>query len=360
MGKFVPPHIVFDVSGHGFGHAGMCLPVLKALKVRQPDFRLTLRSSLPEQWLRDRLRVPFDYRPSEDFGMAMFDGLRVDAPTSLAYYVDLHARWDAVIEDAAAAVLQLRADLLVSNISYISLAAATAVGVDAVAYSSLNWADVFWAYCADLPGAALVRARMAEAYATAALFLQPTPSMAMPSIVNGRPTKPVVKRGLDRSAEIRTRLGLPDGVRLALVSMGGIATPIDTAVWPSLEGWRIILGSDERPSHHDVSSWAELDMSFIDCLASSSVVIIKPGYGLITEAVCHGKPLLYLPRDTWPETPAELAWVAENGVGERLDEATLRAGTFAAALTRLAASPMPPPPQADGAFEVADLLLARL
>jgi hypothetical protein len=356
----VPPHIVVDISGHGFGHAAMTLPVLTALKARRPDVRLTVRSGLAAGWLRARVETPFDYIADADFGMAMAGSLTVSARESLDHYRRMHGDWPGAVAGAAAALAPLKADLLLSNISYLSLAAAQALGIPCVAYSSLNWADVFWAYCGNLPGAEAIREQMAEAYAAADVFLQPEPSMPMPSIGNGRPVGPVVRCGRNRRAEVAQALGLTLQTRILLLSLGGGSAPIDYAAWPRLLGWHVIVGDDEAPGHPDVSSWSRLDMPFRDALASADALLVKPGYGLITEAVFSGKPLLYAPRAGWPENEAQIAWLHQRGRGEAVSEDVLGAGAFLRAAERLLSPPLTLPVCPDGAGEVAEAVLARL
>lgn len=338
----------------------MTLPVLSALAALAPDVRVTIRSGLPESWLRERLEVPFDYVAGHDFGMAMESSLRVRAQATFDYYSTLHRDWDLTVAEASDALRPLEADLLVSNISYVSLAAAQAIGLDRMAYSSLNWADVFWAYCGHLQGARAIRDRMAEAYAAADLFLQPKPSMPMPSILNGRPVSPVVRVGRNRREEIERKLGLVPGTQLMLLSFGGTALPIDYTVWPRLEGWHVVAGSDEPTGHPDVSSWRNLGTPFRDALASADVLVAKPGYGLFTEGVFSGKPILYLPRDGWPETGPLVEWLGRWGAGARIEEDVVRAGACTGPAQELLARPLKKPDASGGAEEVALAILDRL
>ena len=354
------PHIVVDITGHGYGHAAMTLPVVDALAALRPGLRLTLRSSLPDAWLRARVAAPFDYLVNHELGMAMENSLRVKAWESLAHYAAVHSDWDGAVARAAAELASLDADLLVSNVGYLSLAAARQIGIDRVAYSSLNWADVFWGYCGHLPGADRIMSQMVEAYAAAGAFIQPTPSMPMPSIRNGLSTAPVVRIGRNRRAEIARMLNLGDDVRLAVISLGGIETEVAYSAWPRLAGWRVVSGAQDRPDHPDVVLWNELGMPFIDILASADLLVIKPGYGLITEAVCNGKPALYVPRPGWPETEAQLAWLERHGIGRAISEQDLHGGRFLADASDLLSGNLPPPPAADGAGEVARLILERL
>ena len=111
------------------------------------------------------------------------------------------------VSDAAVQLASLEPTLLLSNVPYLSIAAASKVGVPAIAMSSLNWADVFYHYCGHLPGAKAIWQQMADVYAAARTFLQLTPAMAMPSIRNGQGLGPVALLGRDRRVELRQRFG---------------------------------------------------------------------------------------------------------------------------------------------------------
>ena len=162
------PHLVVDISAHGYGHAGMTLPVLKALPAAIPGLKLTIRTALPRAWLADRLDVAFDQlpppAPEEDFGLIMENAMTVRARTAWkAIAVSTRRCFRQWIDAAARALVVLLAvQLLVSNIPYITLAGARKAGIPALAYSTLNWADMFQVYCSGQPGADAILAEMVD------------------------------------------------------------------------------------------------------------------------------------------------------------------------------------------------------
>ena len=353
----MPPRLVVDLSGHGYGHAGMTIPILDALRRARPDVALTIRTTVPRGWIAERLGGPFDWIEEEDFGMAMADAMRVLPRESAAAYRRLHADWPARVAAAAERLAGLRPALLLSNVSYLSLAAARRAGVPALAYSSLNWADVFAHYCGGDPGAASVLRDMREAYAAAELFLQSVPSMAMPSIGNGRPIGPVARLGRDRRAELRRRVGA--GI-VVLVALGGIPLPLPVGRWPRLPGLRIVLATAATDRHPDVVPLSEVGIPFVDAVRSCDVVVAKTGYGTLAEAACNGAPILHVPRRDWPETASLAVWLKGHARSLELDEATLRSGGFAAAVGAVRALPAVPAPAPTGIAEAVALLLGRL
>src|ERR1035437_7814846 len=94
------PHLVVDLSGHGFGHAGMTVPVLNALRCGIPRLKLTIRTTVPVDWLSERVEGPFDFVQQPDFGMAMADARRVLPDESFANYSRIHADWSQKIAGA--------------------------------------------------------------------------------------------------------------------------------------------------------------------------------------------------------------------------------------------------------------------
>ena len=257
---------------------------------------------MPAAWLAERLEGECNYIDQNDFGMAMVDSLHVRQNVKL-FSIFIHSR---ILERESYATRlcnwhHWNRTLLLSNVPYLSIAAASKVEVPAIAMSSLNWADVFYHYCGHLPGAKAIWQQMADAYAAARTFLQLTPAMPMPSIRNGQGLGPVALLGRDRRVELRQRFGWDADDIIALLTLGGIHTELPVTRWPRLGRVRLVTGSKSEFSHPDIRSSAELEFPFIDLVRSCDVIISKPGYGIVTEAACNGVPILLVSRPGWPE-----------------------------------------------------------
>jgi hypothetical protein len=101
------PHLVVDVSGHGYGHAVMTLPILNELRLLRPCLKFTIRTSVPSGWIAERLKGPFAYVHQPDLGMAMANALHVQANESALAYSLLHKHWNERVYDAAAQLAAL-------------------------------------------------------------------------------------------------------------------------------------------------------------------------------------------------------------------------------------------------------------
>lgn len=225
----------------------------------------------------------------------------VDRAASAKAYDAYHANWRAKIADQTIALSALRPDLLVSDIPYASLAAAEQLGVPAIALCSLNWRDVRLAYCgADHA----ITQTIEDAYQSARVFLQPEPHMPMLWLKNARSIGPIGRRGVNRAAELRQKLGLASDRKLILVSFGGIAgaPAMDFSHAPELF---FIAPSSGGHNSIDVR---DAGLPMIDILASVDAVVTKDGYATLVEAAVNGVRILMLERAHWPEAPYLRAW----------------------------------------------------
>jgi hypothetical protein len=353
------PHLLVDISGHGFGHVAQTAAVLNDLTQRLPELRLTVRSSAPAALLRERIRPPFDHLSSSfDFGMRMADAMRVDVAATLADYRELHADWDARVAREAATMQALAPDLLLANIPYLSLAAAHAAGIPAVALCCLNWADIYDHFSPDDAESAAIHRQMQSAYADARCFLQIAPTMPMPDLPNRHTLGVVAELGKPRRDLLDARFGA--STRRVLVSMGGIEKRLPMENWPVQPGVVWLVPQRWGIQRADIAPFESLGLGFSDLLASCDAIVTKPGYGTFSEAACNGVPVLYLAREDWPEAPYLVAWLEQNGRCRELPAERLENGEVGEYLEELWATPAPPAPLPEGVAQAAKYLLEQL
>ncbi len=351
------PHLVVSISGHGYGHIAQTAPVLNQLRNLMPQLRLTVRSSAPVKQLRARILAPFTHLPgTDDTGMAMTSALHVDVAASRALYRTFHTGWDKKIAQEAKILQELGADLVFSNVGYLPLAGAQRANIPCAAFCSLNWHDIYRHYCHSDPADLAISAEIHSCYSGADAFFRATPGMNMSGLANLICVAPTAETGQNRRDEINRILQLPAGTRLVLVSMGGISNPLPIDEWPSLEGVRYLT----QQSSARAIDFETLPMSFSDLLASSDALLCKPGYGSFVEAACSGVPVLYTARPDWPESPALIEWLQQNGVGAPISPYQLISGDFSEAMQQIWQAEKPQPPAPDGAKQVARWLAEHL
>lgn len=284
----------------------MTAPVIAALRRRRPDLRLTIQTAVPRTFLEERYGPDFHHVPEiPDFGLKMLSATRVDLDASAAAYRKLLAEFDPLVEVEAERLRQARPDVVLANVPFVTLAAASRAGIPSVALSSLNWADIYRHYLGDRPEADAVWSVMRVSYHAALAFLRVTPAMDMPGLNNVIDIGTVARLGRNRRDEID---GMRPG-RVGLVAFGGIDHDLPMAKWPRVEGWTWICAHDCPPDRDDIRSLRDVGLPFSDLAASVDVIVTKPGYGTFSEAGLSGTPVLYVARPDWPETPAMDNWL---------------------------------------------------
>jgi hypothetical protein len=355
------PSLLVDISAHGYGHVAQTAPVLNALAQRVPGLSITVRSAAPEELLRRRITCEFRHIPvALDFGMIMANAVEVLVAESAAAYRAYHADWEGKVRRAAEEMRTLRPDLLLANVPYLSLAAAHAAGIRAVAMCCLNWADIFRHYCANEPGASNIHAQMLAAYNSVGTFLKVQPAMPMPDQRHVRAIAPIAQVGRSRRIDIGARLGNGTADRLILIAMGGVEYRLPMEQWPRIAGVRWLIPAAWGLTRDDTTAFESLGYPFGDVLASCDAVLTKPGYGTFAEAACAGVPVLYVSRHDWPEEPHLVQWLEQNAACGEVSRAHLQSGELAGALSDLWARPRPPVPLAGGAEEAAEMLAVLL
>jgi hypothetical protein len=337
-------HLIIALSSHGFGHIGQTAPVIRALLDRDPSIRITLRTAAPEYKLIEHTgRRLTQQNIATDVGIIQANALEMDLVKTAQAYMEFHRDWGLKIDREAHDLLAVNPDLVISNISYLTLAGASHAGIPAVALGNINWAVIYaYLFNGHQTESAAILQQMQDAYASASIFLRPAPSMPMPTLHNLHPIGPIAQKGKYRRDEILERLVLGTDTRLVLVSLGGMELTPPIEQWPRLQRLHILAPDSWKAHHPDISAIEMLDIPFIDILASCDALIAKPGYGSFTESACMGIPVLYLPRHNWPEAKYLITWLESHGRCRPLRENDFMAGNIQEALELLWSLYVPP------------------
>jgi len=351
------PHLVVSISVHGFGHVAQAAPILNLLHERMPQLRLTVRSAVPLSHLRSRIHAPFEHLHSMgDIGMIMSSAIDICVEDSRAAYRDFHAGWESRVSTEAQLLRDLKADAVFSNVGYLPLAGAQMAGIPNAALCSLNWAYIYRHYCGD----DMIAKQIQACYANADVFLRATPGMAMRDLHNLVAVAPIAAVGNNQRDELNRLLQLSSDEKLALVSMGGIAGRLPIECWPCIDGVHWLVQESWQVNRPDAIVLESLPLNFSDLLASSDVLMCKPGYGSFVEAACSGTPIMYVNRPDWPESPALTEWSQQNSTCREISRTKLESGNFTEELESILHAPRPAQVLPDGADQTVNWLMRNI
>jgi L-arabinokinase len=369
--KRPPRQIAFYITSHGLGHATRSSAIIRELfratQGREPGLRVDVVGELPA-WVFDELapwRASIRFRKKRcDFVLAQKDGVRIDYEATDLILADYLCGIDAQAGEEAAYLRAEGIDLVLSDIPAVPFAAAASAGIPSIGISNFGWDYIYRAYADRSRRFAEAAARFAEAYANASLLLR-LPFSPQMEVFPRREDVPLVVRHARKSAqEIRAELGLAADRRpIALLSFGGFGlTDFDAGDLAAHDRFIFIaFGISARSVPAHVLMIPDGRCYFPDLVRASSVIVSKPGYSIVSEAVAHQRAFLYAPRDDFAEAPHLVRGLTAHVPARRIELADFASCAFIDALDALIASDdYHPLGRTDGASVAAARILTSL
>jgi Glycosyl transferase family 1 len=325
--------ILYYITGHGYGHAVRSSQVIRALKETRRDLQVHVRTTAP-QWLFPET-VSYS-RQSIDVGIVQQDSLAMDFEATLQ-------GCRALLDDAPRVIAQERAfirnhevRLIVGDIPALGFEIAARAGIPSVAVTNFTWAGIYRAYLQEHPQFAPIVDQMAQFYAKA------TGVLALPycfdlGVFPGKEAIPWIARtsGLDKTAA-RKQFGLPHAATLVLLSFGGLG--LQRLPWDRIKLMRdfsFVITADEERLDGNVCILPPTQYHYEDLLRAVDVIVTKPGYGIVADAISHRIPVLYTDRGEFPEYAYLVQALNNCATAEFIPQNELFAGNIAPYLTRL-------------------------
>jgi UDP:flavonoid glycosyltransferase YjiC (YdhE family) len=343
--------IAFYISGHGFGHASRSIELIRALLDRQPALRVIVRTSAP-QWLFDVAGVRVDYRVFDaDVGMTQRDSITMDVAETTRRAAAFYRSFARRADDEAAFLKSENVELVLGDIPPLAHAAAARAGLRSIAIGNFTWDWIYEGYETferDAPGV-IQTIRDAYALADRGLRLPLHGGFAtFAQVVDIPLIARRAARGPDATAETRRILDIPGDRPFVLASFGGYGLDI-----PYDE-----IARRERLTVLAPAVALAPPLTYQDLVAAADVVLTKPGYGIISECVANGTPMLYTSRGRFVEYDVFVAEMPRILRCRFIPQEDLRAGAWRAHVDALLAQPAPPErARIDGAELAAELIM---
>ena len=354
------------VSGHGFGHSTRTAEVLRELRIRDASVGITVVCSRKTEHLYRRA-VPerLEFRAQDcDVGLAQESALVIDEAGTVETWRRFHADYADRAAREARWLRESGARVVLGDIPPLAFDAAADAGVPSIALANFSWDWIYRHLAARNPGLHEAADHAARAYGRCGLLLE-LPFAGDLSAFPRRERIPLVARRprADRH-DTRRRLGL-DGI-VALWSFGGLGLPgFDPRVLAGTPDATFVVSDGGGPLPGNVRLVAAGDMDaarieYVDLVAAADVVVTKPGYGIVSDAIAARTRMLYTDRGDFPEYPIMVREMGEWLPAEHVTNGQLLGGRLQDAMERLLAKPMPGPPRIDGAAVAAERVLAAL
>jgi hypothetical protein len=353
-------HVAYFVSAHGFGHATRACSVMAAGHALDANVCFDIFSAAPEFVFRDSLTGPFVYHQAiADIGLAQQSALVEDLPTTLARLNEFLPFDPFFVRTWADWLERLECELVVCDIAPLGLEVAEAAGLPAILIENFTWDFIYRGYLTEAPGLERHADYLASVFAKAHYWLQAEP-FCVPAPRSSGTLAPIGRRPRTDPAVTRGALGLADGERLVLVTLGGVPdqAPVPLSQAPQPGVVYALAGAAETVQRD--GPWLRLPhrspVYYPDLLTASDAVIAKLGYSTLAEAYHAGVPFGYLPRDRFPESPIIAAFARQEMQAWELPPEVFLAGGWLPVAEQLLALPRRPHPALNGADQAAQFI----
>ena len=355
------PTIWCAISSHGLGHAAQVVPVLNELGRLVPNLHAILRTQVPEWFFGDRLTIPWTLSPArQDIGCIQHGPLTIDVTATWETHAHFHQGWERRVQDEIQAIRDADPLLVLSDISHLAIEAGARAGRPAIGLCNLSWDQVLEPLADPTqPGHREIVANIRSAYAHADLILRPVPGIPMTAFRRIMDIGPIADQPPAPVPDLRKALAATPGDRIVLIGFGGIA--LDTlpfAQLDRLDGYRFLVAGQVPDGCARIRAAAALPHPFRSLLASADVLVTKPGYSTVVEAVALGKPVLYVRRYNFADEQALVDYLHRYGCAAELRAPDFVAGRWDQALASVLEAPTPatPAPCPQGSVEAARVI----
>ena len=359
--------IVFYVSGHGFGHTSRSIEVIHAVIRARPDAHVVVKTSAPLRLFARTLEGRCELIEFEcDPGMTQIDSLNIDVHASLQRAIAFQQKLPALAASEAVYLRENRVDVVVGDIPPLAFAAAHEARLPSIAIGNFTWDWIYEAY--DDPRARDLARDIRADYQHAATVLRLPMAGGFESLASSVRDIPFIARHSQRTQdEVRKALGLPArdrGKPLVLMSFGGYGVAgLHTPALAALSDYTI--ATTDVPTQDNAIKPAPgmlyiseqqvygSGLRYEDLVRGADVVVTKPGYGIISEAISNSTALVYTSRGHFAEYDVLVREMPKYLRAQFITQQDLLSGNWKPSLESVVSLPAPPEKPATNGADVA-------
>jgi hypothetical protein len=355
------PLIWCAISGHGYGHAAQVVPVLNALGALRPGLTVILRTTVPASFFRDRLTIQWKHSPEQqDVGCIQDGPLKIDIDATWAAHQHFHETWEARLTNEVAAMQAASPSLVIADTPYLAIEAGSRAQIPTVALANFTWDLVLKEYrhASNHSHQQLIEC-IRGCYAKVDMALRITPAPSIDAFSSMIDIGPIADPAFPERNQLASALALASDERIILVGFGGIPlTSLPLKQMEQLRPYRFLIDGPAPSGYSRIHSTKTLPFSFKTLLASVDVIMTKPGYGTVVEAVALRQPIVYVRRFNFADEPPLVDYLQRYGRSIELSIDDFTQGCWEQALRQAltASAPLLPPPST-GASEAAEVIV---
>jgi L-arabinokinase len=344
--------VIFYISGHGFGHASRQVEIVNLLGARQPHHRIVLRTAANPALLERTVSVPYELRPGAcDTGIIQATSVAHDDEATIGEATAFYSNFDERVDADVRAFERQHVSVVVSDIAPLAFEVAERLHCASIAIGNFTWDWIYETHPGFVANAGWVLPIIRQAYAKATRALE-LPFAGGFDVFPSVERLPLIARQPTRSRrDTRAHFRIPEDRPAVLLSFGGYGMPAldlaraDCSDWTIVVTDRVVDAGRDLPTHVvflEERTFVGTGFRYEDLVRAVDVVMSKPGYGIVSECIACGTPLLYTSRGVFREYDLFVREMPRFLRCEYISHANLFAGRWREALESIRTRPDPP------------------
>lgn len=335
--------IAYYITAHGYGHGARASDILNELHTAAPEIPIMIKTDLPEAFMRSRIPASIELRSGAfDVGLIQKDSIRVDLEASLAALEQLYASESELIQQEIEFLRTENIGVVVADVPAIPLAAAQQLGLANIATSNFGWDWIYADFVAENPRWSFFVEKFRTVYQQTDLLLRQPFSEPMEAFPRKIDLSLLAKPGINRRALIAEVSGADPQKKWVLLSFTSLLLePPALEAIAALSDYEFFAVEPLEWPGSAVHTIARSTVCFADVMASVDVVVTKPGFGIVSESIANGKPIIYSDRAHFREYPVLVDCIQRYCRQAFISNQELYAGHLGRALKTIESAPPP-------------------
>jgi len=292
--------IAYYVSAHGFGHMSRSSVVIAELLLRSWVDCIHVSSNRVD-FLNFESPNLKKRRIKTDVGMAQRDSLSIDIPRTLLELHDFYSNQSNLLKSEIEWIKRNNIDLIITDVSSFPILLGLELSIPVIFVGNFTWDGIYEHYQDKTPAFKQYSEKLKVEYSFASeAFLLPF-SMPMTMFLEKKNIGLVARRTPKSKQETRKSLGFSDNQIYILLSFGAYGLEESQLQWKEFpKGF--VLVSDDKTIEHPLVQKIE-SIPYPEIVKAVDCVITKPGYGILSETLIAGTPILTTDRGDFAEVP---------------------------------------------------------
>lgn len=313
--------IAYYVSDYGYGHASRSVATIRSILKSNSNIRFIICCSFPLDFIKKSLekegegRVAYRYVTNDIGYVLKDDSIEPDIIKLQQKYEFFLAEANSLLHSEINFLINAQIDIIISDIAPIPFLAAKAANVYSIGISNFTWYSAYKGLISENKLSFLK-----EAYSKMDYFIALAGSNE-PNWTENSSEIGFFSREIDQMkvSEIKSEIGYNDSKLVVYFGLGmrvGIEDIGQLKVWNSESCKFIISNNVQLKTNGDIHRIPMDETETQNYIAASDLVISKPGWGTISEAVMAKKPLLVIGRSGLNEDQSTIQLIRDQNMAD--------------------------------------------